>query len=85
MSDVVSASPKKSPCFSSPTVTSPSSVTFPVKVRVNLAFSPSVIAVTGSPTVSSEAETVTTGSACVLPLAVSETAPIPTELMAETR
>ena len=85
MFDVVSAFPKKSPCFSSPTATSPSSVTFPVKVRVNFASSPSVTTVTGFPPVSTDAETVATGNAGVVALTLSEASLAPTELMAETR
>ena len=60
-------------------------MTFPVKVTVNLASSPSVTAVTGSPTVSADAETVATGNAGVVALTLSEASPAPTELMAETR
>ena len=60
-------------------------MTFPVKVRVNLASFPSVTAVTGFPPVSTDAEMVTTGNAGVVALTLSEASPAPTELMAETR
>ena len=60
-------------------------MTFPVKLRVNLASFPSVTAVTGFPSVSTDAEMVTTGNAGVVALTLAEASLAPTELMAETR